>query len=463
MSAGRVAIIGLDCAAPEIVFGDWMEALPNLSALIRQGTSGKLRSVDPPITVPAWSCMASSMDPGQLGVYGFRNRHDYSYDGMSFATSRSIQVDRVWDIAGRAGKHVIVLGVPQTYPPQPVNGELVSCFLTPDPRANDYTYPPDLKAEIEDLVGDYQVDVRDFRSNDRDRILHQVYEMTEQRFAVAQHLLETRPWDLFWMVEIGVDRMHHAFWRYLDPAHPRYEPNSPYHDAIQEYYRLVDGLIGDLLLQFAPNDTVFVVSDHGARAMEGGVCVNDWLVREGYLTLAEPVSGVTAFSKARVDWSKSRVWGEGGYYCRLFLNVEGREPTGTVSHDAYEALRSELIVKLEALTDPHGRPMGTRVYRPEDLYQHGRRGIVPDLLVYFGDLGWRSIGSLGHDELWTFENDTGPDDANHARDGVVIMRGPGVPQSERGQYNLLDIAPTVLRRLGLDIPSTMRGRSLLSD
>jgi len=113
----RVAVIGLDCASPRLVFDTWLDELPHLRSLVRSGIWGRLRSVDPPITVPAWSCMTSGKDPGRLGVYGFRNRKDYTYDGLSFANALSIKEDRVWDIAGRAGKHVIVLAVPQTYPP----------------------------------------------------------------------------------------------------------------------------------------------------------------------------------------------------------------------------------------------------------------------------------------------------------------------------------------------------------
>ncbi|MGH2892207.1 MAG: alkaline phosphatase family protein [Solirubrobacteraceae bacterium] len=219
----RVAVIGLDCADPRLVFDRWLSELPNLRRLLAAGTWGPLRSVDPPITVPAWSCMMSGSDPGELGIYGFRNRMDHGYDSLAVADSRSVKIDRVWDHLSREGRHVIAVGVPQTSPPMPVNGELVSCFLTPDPREDPYTYPPDLRMEIEQLVGTYRVDVRNFRSDDRDRILAEVYEMTEQRFRVCRHLLDTRPWDFFMMVEIGLDRMHHSFCRFMDPQHASHE------------------------------------------------------------------------------------------------------------------------------------------------------------------------------------------------------------------------------------------------
>ena len=452
----KVAVIGLDCAEPSLVFDRWLDDLPNLRSIIRSGAWGPMRTIDPPISVPAWSCMASSRDPGELGIYGFRNRSDYSYDGLAFADSRWLKVDRLWDLLGRAGKHVITLGVPQTYPPLPVNGEAVSCFLTPDPRKNDYTHPPALKQEIEGLVGDYQVDVQNFRSDDRDRILSEIYAMTEQRFAVARHLLETRPWDFFWMVEIGLDRIQHAFWRYLDTSHPRHEAHATYSEAIHSYYQYLDDQIGELLERFDDDTTVVVASDHGAQPMEGGICVNDWLRREGYLKLAEPPTAITPFSKARVDWARTTAWGEGGYYCRLCLNVKGRETEGTVAATDYESLRDELIARLEALPGPDGRSIGTRVFRPEELWPV-RNGIAPDLVVYFGDLSWRSVGSVGHDAVYTFENDTGPDDANHAAHGLFAASGPRVQSGRLDGLRIYDVAPTVMDLFGL-AAGDMRGQ-----
>lgn len=454
--ARKVAVIGLDCADPTLVFDRWQEQLPHLRSLARAGTWGRLRSTDPPITVPAWSCMLSGRDPGELGIYGFRNRQDYSYNTLALADSRSVNVDRVWDILNPAGKRVILVGVPQTYPPLPVRGELVSCFLTPNPRQDDYTHPTALRHEVESVAGAYQVDVQHFRSDDRDRILSEVYEMTEQHFAVARHLLDTRPWDFFMMVEIGVDRIHHAFWQYMDENHAKHEPNNRYREVIFQYYRYLDEQIGELLERFDSHTTVLVVSDHGAQAMAGAVCINEWLLQEGYLALRERPQSVVPLSKAAVDWERTRAWGEGGYYSRLCLNVKAREPRGTVEPAEYEALRDELIAKLEGLPDPQGRPLGTRVYRPSDLWPV-QRNIPPDLVVYFGDLRWRSNGTLGHGQLYRLDNDTGPDGANHAKHGIFLMAGPGVATGRREGLRIYDVAPTILRAFDLPVPAAMRG------
>jgi predicted AlkP superfamily phosphohydrolase/phosphomutase len=404
--------------------------------------------------------MLTGRDPGELGIYGFRNRSEYDYRSMVVADSSTVGIDRVWDHLSRAGKHVIVVGVPQTSPPVPVNGELVSCFLTGDPRKDPYTYPAGLRAEIESLVGSYRVDVRNFRSDDRDRILAEIYEMTEQRFAVCRHLLDSRPWDFFMMVEIGLDRMHHAFWRFLDAEHPRHEPDHRYRDAIRNYYIYLDEEIGDLLERFDEQTTVLVVSDHGARPMQGAICINEWLVQEGYLVLEDqPPREPTPFSDVRVDWSKTRAWGEGGYYCRLCLNIAGREPQGIVAPNDCEQLLDELAGRLERLPGPNGEAIGTRVFRPQELWRE-QRGIPPDLVVYFGDLAWRSNGSLGHGRHWTYDNDSGPDDANHDRNGLCIISGPGVIPEQRDDLVIYDVAPTILSQAGLALDDSMRGRCL---
>ena len=169
--ASKALVIGLDCAAPQWVFDRWLDELPTIRSLTERGTFGILRSCEPPITVPAWSVMTSSRSPGALGFYGFRNRRDHSYDAMTFADSRAVRVPRVWDLLSQAGRPVVVLGVPQTYPVSEVNGVMVSCFLTPDTERSQFTFPPELKPEIEGLVGRYIVDVENFRSEEKGRLL----------------------------------------------------------------------------------------------------------------------------------------------------------------------------------------------------------------------------------------------------------------------------------------------------
>lgn len=456
----KVAIIGLDCAEPSLVFDRWLDRLPNLRRLVESGLHGRLESCMPPITVPAWSCMSTGLDPGTLGVYGFRNRVDHSYDRLGIATNAQIHAPRVWDVLGDSGRSSITVGVPQTYPIlRPPPGVQVTCFLTPGIDSQ-YTHPPELRNEIADWVGEYMVDVRGFRSDDKAWLLEQIYQMTDRRFTVCRRLLETRPWDLFWMVEMGVDRIHHGFWQYMDSKHHRHVPGDRFEHAIRDYYVHLDARIGELLAVLDLSTTlVMVVSDHGAKRMDGGVCFNDWLIRQGCLAMRTPVDARRKFEFGDVDWSRTRAWGEGGYYGRLFINRVGREPQGLVPAEEYERFRSQLIEEIERMPGPDGKPLGNRAYRPEDIYREVN-GVAPDLIVIFGDLHWRSVGTIGNPDIYTQDNDTGPDDANHAQHGLYVLSHPTISRGRR-DASLYDIAPTVLDAFGLAPPGKMVGRSLL--
>ena len=458
-TAKKLMVVGLDCVPPEIVFDDMRDELPVLSGLMERGAWGRLESCDPPITVPAWSCMMSSKDPGTLGFYGFRNRKDHSYDGLAFATSDKVRVDRLWDMLGREGKHVVALGVPQTFPPRPVNGEMVSCFLTPSTDSK-FTYPEELKDEVRRVVGDYMVDVPDYRTDEKDRILRDINEMTRRRFALARHLRDTRPWDFLMLVEMGPGPPAPRVLALLRPRPPRLRAGQPVRGGVPRLLPLPRRRGGRADRGPRRHDRAprrlgsrragHARRDPGERVADAG----------GLPEPCRPADDADAVRQAsRSTGRNTRVWADGGYYSRIFMNVKGREPEGVIDPADYEPLRDELIAKLEALGDEDGNSIGTRVFRPTDLYREVN-GVAPDLICYFGNLAWRSIGSVGDGRVQVRENDTGPDDANHAKYGIAIMLGPGMPDTLPDDAHLFDIAPTLLTALGMDVPAEMRGRPL---
>jgi len=454
----KICILGLDCAAPDVIFRD--ERLVNIRRLMQCGVWGRLESVIPPITVPAWMCMSTSQDPGSLGVYGFRNRTDHSYDKLAVANSASIKALAMWDVFAREGKRSIIVGVPPNYPPRRVNGISIGCFLTPDTIKNDFTYPPGIKSKITELVGEYPADVKGFRTDQKAWLKDQIFEMSRKQWKVVHWLLKEQQWDYFHFVDIGLDRMHHGFWNYFDRTHVQYVPGNPFENAIPDYYLWLDQQIG-IALDLLDKDTVIlVVSDHGAQRLDGGFAINEWLIREGLLVLDEYPSELTPFEKLNVNWSKTRVWSEGGYYARVFFNVQGREPQGVIPANEYASLQNEMKGRLEALPDSNGNPMHSLVFKPKELYRHVRN-VAPDLIVHFGGLYWRSIGTVGHKKLHVQENDTGPDGCNHAQYGMFVLNSPNFSlHGECEGARLLDIAPTLLDLAGYEIPETMQGRSL---
>jgi predicted AlkP superfamily phosphohydrolase/phosphomutase len=456
--SSRVLVLGLDCASPDLVFNQFKADLPTFTRLAASGTWGELESCIPCITIPAWSSMMSSRDPGVLGCYGFRNRADYSYSNMVTANSSAIKVKRVWDYVGDAGKQSVVIGVPQTYPMHPINGHMVGDFLTPGLESA-FAYPAIFKQEVLNLVPEYLFDVKGFRTDNKAGLLRRLLDMTKAQFKLMRHTITAKPWDFFMHVNIGVDRIHHGFWRFHDPLHRLYEPGNPFENTIRDYYKMVDGMAAELIELAGDDVTVLVVSDHGVTRMDGGICVNEWLWQNGWLALkTPPTEGLVKFEDADVDWSRTKAWSSGGYYGRVFLNVVGREPHGIIPAAQYENVRDELSIALKGIPGSSGEALPTQVFKPQDIYQDVN-GVAPDLMVYFGGLHWRSVGTLGHGKHYTFENDTGPDDANHAVNGMFILHDPH--HKGAGQvsgHQLMDIAPTLLDRLNIAVPAVMQGR-----
>ena len=456
----RMLVIGLDCVPPDLIFDAFTPYLPNINRLRERSIYGTLTSSIPCITIPAWSSMLTGHDAGQLGIYGFRNRPAYDYQALQAVDARAVHVPRVWDELGKHGKRVILLGIPQTYPPSPVNGDLVTDFLTPS-TAVAFTYPAILKQEILQRTPDYGFDVRGFRTDDKARLLQQLYDLTEVQFDTFHHLIQTRDWDFAMMVNIGTDRIHHGFWRYHDPKHRLHESESIFTHAIRDYYQRVDRLIGKLLASIGEEVSVLLVSDHGAKRMDGGIALNQWLIEQGWLVLHNPppTGTLTPFDELAVDWSKTRAWAAGGYYARVFLNVAEREPNGVILPADYERVCNELSDAIRAIPDAHGQPIPTQVFRPQFIYAE-TKGVPPDLMVYFGDLHWRAIGSLGHPNLHTLSNDTGPDDANHSQEGMFLLHAPQRKGAVNRTASILDIAPTILDFFNVKPTGRLRGKSI---
>ncbi|MFX0102692.1 MAG: alkaline phosphatase family protein [Candidatus Hodarchaeota archaeon] len=471
----KLLIIGLDCAAPSLFFKRHLDNIPTLCKFQASGRRGQLRSSDPPITIPAWMCMATGRTPGQLGIYGFRHRKKKTYDDLWIASSLSVKEKTAWETLSDNGLRSIIVGIPPTFPVKPFNGNMVTGFITPGVD-NQFTHPESLKNELLDKFGHYTFDVP-FRIEDKKGLFDNLMKMTRERHEVIKHLMKNKEWDLFWFVEIGLDRMHHAYWKYFDENHKDFVEGNEFQDCIEKYEKLLDNNVKELL-EIIPDDTrVLVVSDHGAQPMAGCVCVNEWLFKEGYLTLNKYPEKQTSPTKLDINWTKTKAWGWGGYYARIFLNIKGREPDGAIElHNVINEVKI-LREKIEALKGPDGSPLGSKTFNSRELYPDGFIGDHPDLYVYFGDLKWRSAGTVGHDKLFLEENDTGPDDAVHAKNGIYIefkkedylaMKekpdskiNKQLNEKEIDQFSIYDIYPTILKHFGLEIPDGLRGKPLV--
>jgi len=159
-----------------------------------------------------------------------------------------------------------------------------------------------------------------------------------------------------------------------------------------------------------------------------------------------------------VEWDKTIAWGWGGYYARIFLNVKGREPKGVFEASEYEEVREEISGLIRSIRGPNGEKWDTRVYYPEEIYKK-TKGDKPDMLVYLDNLSWRAAGTLGYENPYLLENDTGPDDAVHSEYGVFSLYLPWMEEAKIVETTIYDFAPTILRLFG--IKKDLNGKSLV--
>jgi len=298
---------------------------------------------------------------------------------------------------------------------------------------------------------------------DEEAFLKQAWGVHEERERMFFDAIEkTRRGTVACVFDI-TDRMQHMFFRYLDPTHPANadKDTEVHRDAIRDLYVKMDDLVGRTLDKLAPDETLFVMSDHGFKPFRRGVNLNTWLWKNGYLALkGDKPTGAEWFQD--VDWTGTRAFavGLGGIY----LNLKGVRPQGTVKQgDEARALRDEIREKLRGLTDSDGAPAVGDVYDLKQLYSGPYVGEAPDLLCGF-KVGYRASWGCATGAL----EDQIIMDNSKSWSGDHCMNPPDVPgiffsnrKLDVDQVNIMDIGPTVLDLFGVDVPEYCDGKSFM--
>jgi predicted AlkP superfamily phosphohydrolase/phosphomutase len=500
----KVFVVGLDGATLDLIV-PWAERgeLPTLTRIMREGAYGDLMTVIPPMTGPAWTSFATGKNPGKHGIIDFVQRRAESYDIVP-VNARWRKARTLWDVVGAAGLKVGVMNVPVTYPPEPVNGFMIGGLLTPSERSP-YTYPPDLAAELDELVDGYRIHMKpSYSKGNVGEFLDDLEVLTRKQVDATRHLLRNHEWDLFVVVYRGPDGAQHALWHATDPEHPLYNRAHAecYGDAILDVYRRTDANLAELMAQLDKDTTLIVMSDHGAGPLHEFIYVNNWLIEWGFMyTRRLPASrlrrlafrlglspveiydvmlrlglgfvkGAVTKGKNRgllsslflsfsdVDWSRTTAYavGNGG---QVFINLRGREPQGIVEPGSeYERVVAQVIERLQGVTDPRtGERIEMDVYRREDLYAGEHLDLMPDVVFLPRDLRRMPFGEyeFGSHKLigpsWSISG-------THRMNGIAMLWGAGVKPGALDGARIVDIAPTVLALMGIDIPSDMDGRVL---
>ena len=282
-------------------------------------------------------------------------------------------------------------------------------------------------------------------------------------------------WDLLVGVIESTDRVQHMMYRLIDPTHPMYDAAlaARFSDAIRSVYRRADMFVAQVMEMVEPGTTIMIVSDHGFHSWRKAVNLNTWLVQQGYMVLQGQAPGEKKLDDLfggggefweNVDWSRTRAYAMG--LGQIYFNLRGREGQGIVSPGAeYASLADELAAKLrETLRDPDtGQPIVRNVYKRDDVYAGEYLGEASDLQVGFEDgyrVSWQttlggSPAGLVYPNMKKWSGDHGGFD--YATTAGILVTNRRIDTTAP---RIIDIAPTVLRFFGVDLPSSLDGRPL---
>ncbi len=454
----KAFVFGIDGAFPEYVFGEWLKELPNIKKLVEKGCYAKLNSTIPPLSANAWASLTTGNAPADTGIFEYVYRKDYSYD-FNVISTKSMKARTIWQILSEQNKKSVICFIPLTWPIKPFNGCLISGTLTPPGEDVQCTYPEELKEEIKQALGEVPMpDIQNFRNLSKEEVIKEVYKMTEKHIKIMQYLLENKDWNLFFGVIAMSDRLHHLFWRYMDKGHRKYEAGGKFENVLKDFYKFVDKKLGELIDILDKDTKIIILSDHGIKRLHTRVNLTDWLIKNNYMVLKEPIKGKCKFNREMINWSKTKAFAIGAYEGQIFINVKEREPEGIVEKEDYNKLLDELEEKLKEIPGDDGKKLNTKVYKKEDYFKGKCEDRAPDMIVYFDDLEYGCNTSLiGNETLWSLATAKGSDDAAHSQQGIFIMKNNKC-KGNLGELEIVDVAPTILNELGIEIPEDMKGK-----
>ncbi len=490
-SAPKLMVIGIDGATWDLA-RPWMDAgeLPNIASVVADGCSSDLQSVLPPVTACAWPTAMTGTNPGKHGLFGFMS---YNSDA---ATRPMSNLDRrtpaIWELAAEQGLSVGVFNVPMTYPPDQVNGYMVSGEMGAAQYDTNLFHPRNLFEEAQVAVPGYNITSVSRRMGEAYSTDH-LRRSVASRQELACYLLDNHPTDVFIAVINYVDHLQHGFFqnRSCDEIE----------DVLRWAYRKADEFVGAALARADEETAVLLLSDHGFGPMAGLLDVTGLLTQLGYMHYREARQmsrpGLAAMYALRsvyrrlikprmsavrrrrassrlaplrlgkeVDWERVRAFALPGSFIGIRINLRGREPNGTVAPEDFKRVRDELIADLNAVENPFTGECDLGAVAAEDVYHGDAVEHAPDILG-MGQGFALNVCNTGEatPEVFRLTDDLPADhphrvlEGTHRINGIFAARLPG-EKARLAVENpqLADIAPTALAMLGLPVPTRMDGR-----
>jgi predicted AlkP superfamily phosphohydrolase/phosphomutase len=492
-------LVGID-AGCEPVLKPLFEAdeLPNLRSVFREGVGGPLESQIPPWTASAWPSLYTGKNPGKHGVFGFLYFEGYDEDVVN---ATRVRERTLWELLDHHGLTSVVVNAPVTAPPRPFDGALIPGYVAPE---NPRCHPDGLLDEVRDELGGYRVyaDVDETKDEGTYRELirmrGEAFRYLARRFDPDFGFVEFQQTDSVFHEHPGDDEMVRAVYREVDEQVGRIlderdpdnvlvasdhgmGPYDEYEFRVNEFLRdegyvratrggegmpswvkirearLHDGSSGDSSRTDGASPLELAVS----TAAKFGVTTARVAAALDRVGLASTVArvvpdGLQGAGMPHVSFPDSKAYMRDLIELGVRVNLEGREPSGTVPESEYEAVRDDLIARLEAVRTPDGAPVFEDVARREEYFHGPEADNAVDVVVVPANFDHYLSAQLYGEQ---FGDPTEP--WNHKRFGVVAARGTAIdPTGDAAGAHLFDVAPTVLATFGLPADERMDGEAL---
>jgi predicted AlkP superfamily phosphohydrolase/phosphomutase len=508
----KLMIIGLDGATFNVLM-PWIKQnkLPTIAKIMQEGTISDLESTIPPITPVAWKSFMTGKNPGSHGTYDFYSIKPGTYErGLAMKFKRRSRT--LWNVLSNNGKKCCIFNVPHTYPPEKVNGCLVSGFLSPG-LESEFTYPREFKNKLLKEIPEYRMHERvPYSETDigRERFLKEVFDITDVHARAAKFIMNEFNWDFFMMYFKQTDSIAHFFWKYMDKTHPLYDESAhgKYGTKILELYQKIDEIILSILKNLDDNTNIILMSDHGFGPHYGNFYINNWLLKNGYLRIKSSINsylksmmasiGFTPESLVKtlsniginvskykfdrkisfekkskllkklflslndIDWNNSTAFSM-GYYGPIYINLKNKFPKGNVSKGAeYDKIRKEIKNKLlNVKQSRESKNIVDNVWFKEELYDGEYLDEAPDIVLSINNFSYASSALFEFGSNRMFSRPITPKSGDHSLYGILMMRGPNIKENHRlRNAKIIDLFPTILHLLDCKLPNDVDGRVL---
>ena len=497
----KILIIGIDGGDPDLIFNKFRRKLPNISSLLSDGKSGILLSTIPSATIPAWNSFYTGLNPGGHNMFDFTTPPDYRYR-IHFVSSLNRNVPAFWKLAGERDKKCAVLNFPSCYPPERVNGVMISGFDCPLPSGGDKSFlnPPYLYDEILKRFGPYRIsgfDQINLKPSTMRQAGESLLQTAEYKGNVAEWLLKKDDWDLF-MVHFGeVDAASHHFWRFYDKDSPRRLGNeeNDLTNVIPNIYAKIDEQVGKLISSVNNDWSVLLMSDHGFRGAGKYVLhINNLLHNAGLLSfkrqrvlddskaksilkmvpkrfrkylfrgalapITDRTEGMRRFGN--IDFLRTKAFSdELNYFPSVRINLKGAYQQGIVASSDKEKVIRDVEAVLKDCHDPNGEPIVKSIHRREDIYSGKFVNSAPDVIIELNSPDGYTNGVLPSNpygvsvrELSSEEYPGGKGSfpcGGHRREGFYILYNSPPSISPKKRIQIFDLTQIVYYIMNIDL------------